>query len=229
MRPLNALRFDMDDFHARLADLAATWNRVEKRAKAAEQFRGEAIIPAINEMRYAGRRVVDALAAINDRDNAERHPEIDEHLTVARNYLTNADHDITDAVCFVVLKRVSATIEQHGMLRIKAQCPEFENLYPVVRIAMETVQGTREDRIKRAAQYKALAEDYQPKLEDLCKRLVDNRALALEDPSTGELRKIWRRIGWLNFIVVIGAFAGVAGLALEIYDLWWLRSRGGVP
>lgn len=40
----------MSDFHGRLTALATLWNKIEKRAKAAEQFRGESIIAAINEI-----------------------------------------------------------------------------------------------------------------------------------------------------------------------------------
>jgi hypothetical protein len=44
----------MNDIDRRLAEIALLWNQVERRAKEIEQFRGEAVIPCINEMRYAG-------------------------------------------------------------------------------------------------------------------------------------------------------------------------------
>lgn len=218
----------MDDFPSRLGKLAALWNRVEKRAKAAEQFRHETIIAAINELRYAGRRIVDALALMHGSDASKNHEEIREHLIVAENYLRNADHDITDSVCFIVLTRVDETIVQHGFLKIQTECPQFQTLYPIVRLAVDIVQGAREDRAKRVAEYEKLANEYQPKLEELYRHLVANRALALGDPLTNQFQELWRKLDLLNAIVVVGAIAGVLGLVFELYDLFFLRGGHGL-
>jgi hypothetical protein len=40
----------------RLGEVAARWNAIERRMKEIELFRGEAMIAAVNELRYAGRR-----------------------------------------------------------------------------------------------------------------------------------------------------------------------------
>lgn len=97
---------------ALLAELAKEWNRIEGRAKEIESFRGEAIMASINEMRYAGRRVVDFLVATNQEGLSEA--QITEHLVVARTYLVNADHDLTDAVIFFVHQRFAAIQKRHG-------------------------------------------------------------------------------------------------------------------
>jgi hypothetical protein len=85
-----------------LRELHSLWNKIERRAKDAEQFRGDSIIAAINEMRYAGRRIVDVLGAMHlvAEDASTNDDDIAENLIVAKTYLINADHDITDAICF---------------------------------------------------------------------------------------------------------------------------------
>lgn len=84
-----------EEFTDALAKLAAHMNKIERRLKQAEQLREEVVIPGINELRYAGRRFIDAwaisaLPSITD----EQKKEARDHLVVARQYLENADHDV---------------------------------------------------------------------------------------------------------------------------------------
>ena len=57
-------------------------------------------------MRYAGRRIVDALSLSTNNPDGSQDAAIEEQLIVAKTYLINADHDITDSVSFIVLRRV---------------------------------------------------------------------------------------------------------------------------
>jgi hypothetical protein len=219
----------MQELAARLAEVAKLWNRIERRAKAAEQIRGEAIIPAINEMRYAGRRVVDGLAAVEwpvpGAPDDARLQELDEHLIMAKNYLVNADHDITDAICFLVLSRVSQAVEQHGMLRVCTVYPAFSELYPAVLEAQEIIRGSREDRRQRVAEYEKLADVYIPKFEELYRKLTQTRDLAVSEPTTGMFRQTWEKLDFLEALAAIGAIAGVIAVCLSVWDIFFIRPR----
>jgi hypothetical protein len=91
------------------------WNRIERRAKEVETFKGEARIPAINEMRYAGRRIVDFLVATSSDD----HEAARDHLIMAKAYLLNADHDLTDTTLFIVSERLNETERRYRYKRYK--------------------------------------------------------------------------------------------------------------
>jgi hypothetical protein len=216
----------MHDSSVRLAELATIWNKVERRAKAAEQFRGEAIIAAINEMRYAGRRIVDAWALASKPDAEIYREQIDEHLVIAKSYLMNADHDLTDSVCFIVIKRVDATVARHGLLKTKRECPEFDRLYPAVITAKDIVQGSREDRARRNAEYDRLSQQLLPQLETLFRHLQENRELALTDATTAQFREVWGKLDFLQRVVFVGAGAGIGGFILEVIDLLFMRGHG---
>ncbi len=158
----------MNQYSARLAALAKLWNRVEKRVKEVEHFRGEALVPAINEMRYAGRRLADALTLmVAEVPQADDPAQIDEHLIIAKSYLINADHDVTDSICFVVIRQVDGVIRQHGRDEIAKHYPDFWNVYPAVLESQKIIQGSREERQKRAVEYEKLADDYSPMLTAL--------------------------------------------------------------
>lgn len=108
----------MAEIDRHLAEIAALWNQVERRAKLVEQFRGEAVIPCINEMRYAGRRIVDVVIA--ERTGVP-NPDFNtaEQLAIAKNFLFNADHDLTDAAFLLepIMVKQAFWKDPYGIIR----------------------------------------------------------------------------------------------------------------
>ncbi len=204
----------MDESSARiLVEIAALWNRIEARAKRVEQFRGEAIVASINEMRYAGRRIVDVIVLENlgkstDGDGAT----VRDNLNIARNYLINADHDLTDSVLFFVHRHIFRVLDRHGRAKVERLCPPFVKLYPEIKVAQEIVRGSREDRNKRSADYTRLAEDYVPKAIELHEALVSTKALDIDPQINWKLRII-------TILAVIGSLASLGGVALGIWGV----------
>jgi hypothetical protein len=202
----------MQEYAARLEALAQLWNRVERRVKELEQFRGEAFIPAINEMRYAGRRITDALALIIlPNPTSEQREKIDEHLVLAKSYLINADHDITDAILFVVLRFIAAVIREHGTQKIIERCPSFKTAYPIVLTCKEIIQGSREDREKRVEDYLRIADEYLPEVTKIYYALLNDKELALRNPDE-QIGKISARVDVAALFAMAGAGAGILAL-----------------
>jgi len=189
-----------------LAEIAALWNAIEERAKSVEQFRGEAIIACINEMRYAGRRIVDVL--VSERTGIQ-NPNFDsiEQLAIAKNFLFNADHDLTDAVLFFTHDHVRKVIKRHGVTKIERLCPEFAAVHAQMDEANRIVTGSRNDRIKRKAEYDRLATEYVPKMMELYKKLTAIRAL---------------RVGndWARILIIFGAVASAASVIGMLLSIW---------
>lgn len=205
-----------DAARERLKELSETWNRLEARAKSAEQFREEAIVAAINEMRYAGRRIVDILMALegNGWNYTER---IQEDMVVARNYLANADHDITDGIIFFAHKRIRRVLEWYGIKRVRSLCPEYEKLYPELLNAQSLIQLSREDRSTRNAEYDKLATDYVPKLMALHQTMKSILALRLEDDFPHRLSILRRNIAFVEWVAVISGLIGITAFVLAIW------------
>ena len=52
---------DWDRYRDRLSIIAHEWNKAEQDIKLAEQIGNKVIIPSISELRYGGRRLIEAI------------------------------------------------------------------------------------------------------------------------------------------------------------------------
>ncbi len=217
----------MQEFAEKFAAIAAQWNRVERRAKEYEHFQEGANVSAINEMRYAGRRIVDALTILFSDGKPE---EIHAALIVAETYLINAEHDVTDGICFVVLRRLDRVIKKYGRDQIAEHYPDFWHVYPLVLDAQKIIQGTREDRQQRKTDYKKLAEEYLPKLNALYSVLINVKALHVQSDNE-ELASIKTRVATVTRITVTGAIFSILAFILSLFvwaypnDYWAIFHR----
>ena len=84
----------IDPYKALLSEIVSEWNRAEQEIKRAEQLAGKAVTPAINELRYGGRRVIDALQGIANGDDPQK---IQDLLRDACFDCHRARHDAIDA------------------------------------------------------------------------------------------------------------------------------------
>jgi len=202
----------MDDHGRHLAALSTLWNKIERRLKEAEQLRGEAIVASINEMRYAGRRIVDVLHLQTLTATEKRTIEIFEHLVVAKNYLINADHDVTDSICFFVHKRVRRTVEKYGVETVSELCEGFAALYPRIKEVDLLVQKSRETRIERNDAYDELEKNYIPKVTKLYERLITIPELYISDGE--DWRGLRRRVNFIKWLAIIASVFGIIGTIL---------------
>lgn len=199
-----------------LAEMAELWNKTEARAKEIEQFRGEAITACINEMRYAGRRVVDVLAHLNGKASDDNF-DVVEHLALAKAYLINADHDLTDAAIFFAHLRLLRILETHGLEKVTEHCSEFAEVYPLIQEAHAIVTGSREDRSARRADYERLARDYVPRIIKLYRRITQIEGLKVVDDEALAQVGLWVR--WTARIAFFGSIASILGLLMAIWAL----------
>lgn len=199
---------------ALLNEVSTEWNRIEKRAKEAESFRGEAIVASINEMRYAGRRIVDAVALLQS-NNPDEIMVARDHIVIAKTYLMNADHDLTDSVIFIAHTRFIDVEKRHKIKKIKKYIPEYEQFYQSIKEAQKIVQGSREDRSKRADAYRTLADEYIPKLMDIHHKINSCQQLYVSREDL--LEKNVKLVAW---IALVGSVASIIGVALAIWGIW---------
>jgi hypothetical protein len=85
---------------------------------------------------------------------------VQEQFAIARNYLNNADHDLTDAVCLFARRRLNRVIESYGQEKLRACCPEFDAMYPEIIEADRIILRSRSDRQNRDEDYEKLYSNY---------------------------------------------------------------------
>ena len=161
-------------------------------------------------------RIIDVLAHQNGRLADDNFNAV-ENLAIAKNYLINADHDLTDAVIFFAHRRLLRIIDEHGRNKICEHCPDFATIYPTIQEAQNIVSGSREDRTKRKEAYEKLASEYVPKIMDLHHRLTMVEALQVKDDAALAQVGFWVRV--TAGLSVIGSLASVIGLGLAIWAL----------
>ena len=63
---------ESDPYRDLLVSTYEEWDKAESIIKLAEQVSGEIVFPSINELRYAGRRISEALSCISRGDDHEK-------------------------------------------------------------------------------------------------------------------------------------------------------------
>ena len=176
------------------------WNRAESALKKAELASGEAATPAINELRYAGRRIVESLSVGNE---ATRQKLVDEAILLCRR----ATDDAIDAQVFhwvALFNRIS----QSDQLKSLPPPAQVDIQAVLIQIG-EEIAASRSDRETRHERYR--------KIQNLADRLAyiaaDIDLVALNRATTRRLTQ--RKYAELFF----AALAAVAGAAASGYGI----------
>lgn len=197
----------------RISALATQWDHIEKRLKEAENVRREVVHAAVNELRYAGRALVDVWHLPIDTQSDEEAARLDEKITVAEQYLMNSNHDITDGVCFVLHSKVQDLLEFVPRRKIRKEFPDLDNFLQKLDEANDIVTESRETRKDRKEKYEYLEKTYVPyllenfKLLDYAERKAEQRLL----------RSRWFSIfGYVvGAIGLVGSFASILSVDLD--------------
>ena len=179
---------------AQLIALYRQWNEVQGNLKQAEQINQLAVIPAVNELRYAGRILVHVLAsgqcgvdlageaAVDlTAEAAERGADIaqqgdasdeldemslHEAIIVARQYLKNAQHDISDSLIYFFQQRVDELNGRYGAASIIANFKQYGEMVEKLKSCRELVIASRTDLSKRDANYKEIRKNSEFLIEN---------------------------------------------------------------
>lgn len=63
---------DWNHYKARFVSICNEWDRAEEDIKVAEQINNKVVIPSVSELRYAGRRIIEALREIEKNGPEEK-------------------------------------------------------------------------------------------------------------------------------------------------------------
>jgi len=100
---------EITDFATTLTQIRREWDKAEHSLKIAEQVGNQVIFPAIKELRYAGRRIVDALAECASGGDANKVRAL---LDDALFDCYRARHDAVDAS----ISTIAAELDVLGVL-----------------------------------------------------------------------------------------------------------------
>ena len=218
-----------DDFRRRLSRL---WMRAEETMKLAERMEGRVIEASVQELRYAGRREMQAhllrLAAGGQELTEEKYDEWLTHATEACENCVKARDDAVDSAVAFITNEVEQSVNKIGLDKVLAEFPGLSEFRRHVRECDRLVTESRGDRSKLDDNYSKIESEHLPEAIQRYRQFKDNVAIGLalrahqqaqEEAARIEYGKQQFRAGLkkllsltaLLYAILIGAVSSVVG------------------
>lgn len=200
-----------------LESIRDEWGRAERDIKLAEQVCNEIVFPSINELRYGGRRVVDAVHGLLTGAPAQ---EVDALFADARFDCHRARHDAVDTATAKIAITIEIMVEKLKYEAILPVFPDFALLVNNLAAVREKISISRKDRENREAIYTAIEATDFPDLVKLY------QSLGASEPI---MRKLAKRNRWRDFWGFWGFVIGGIGLIAAAFSIWLVYHPPGAP
>ena len=138
-----------------LIKICREWNKAEKAIKLAEQVSGKIINPSIYELRYAGRRIIEAFDHLRNGDK-------DKTRRLLRDALFDclrARHDAVDAATTKIAADLDLARQRLGARSILANFSDFPQLLGELSEVRDNIANSREKRDDRDAIYQTIQDN----------------------------------------------------------------------
>ena len=186
------------------ADIRKEWDQAEQDIKLGEQICTKIITPAIKELRYAGRRLVDAL---NEHSEKGWNDKVRAFLEDARFNCLRARHDAVDAAIGMMAADVETMLKKLGHEAVLKVCPDFAKFWTELKLVQEKIANSREDRDNRSAIYETIE---NTDLKSLSTQFSTIQTCEPLMKGIATRQKIINRASW---------FFGIAGLVVGALSL----------
>jgi hypothetical protein len=165
---------------ARLRELITQWNIAERRIKQAENARAQEVVAsAIFELRYAGRKVVDAIHLVlsqNWQDDETTAEQIHAYIDDAIEDCIKAKHDAIDAVMSFVVRWFLEQERLIGLRNVQNFYPKYLPLTAKITDIQEKIEQSRGDRTRlRESIYDEIEKDGYDEILELYKEMRSSR------------------------------------------------------
>lgn len=202
---LMALRPEHD---AALEEIRQEWDQAERCIKLAEQVNGEIINPAIYELRYAGRRIMEAIALADEATVASR-------LQDAKFDCMRARHDAIDAATSKIAADIDLALKHLGASVILEHAPDIVALGRELGAIRDSISISREKREDRNAIYAVIMQD---NMQDIVRRYNEFKySEPLLKKYAGKQR---RSNGWLMVFGIAGILTFIVAASTLGYMVW---------
>ncbi|MEO9969242.1 MAG: hypothetical protein ABJG15_05335 [Hyphomonadaceae bacterium] len=182
------------------------WDSAEVAIKQAENVCLDVVIPAVAELRYAGRRFIEAQVLASNGDIKGASAKFED----AYFFCCRAQHDAVDAATAKITKDYSICVKGIGASEKAIAFPENNEFRDLLRKVQKLVVSSREDRDKRDQFYEMVRETDFPKILSLYDKFQDCQ------PGLEELARKSRR-AWLKPMLVTFTLTQIANTLWHVY------------
>jgi len=191
------------------------WNIAERRIKKAEQVcENEVIVSAVFELRYAGRKIVDAQLLLLDKDwknDQDEYDNICRFLADAIEDCVKAKHGAIDAMLDFVTIWFKENEKRIGLHRLMEIFPNYIDVTAQISAVQAKIARSREDRVSaRDGLYDEIEiQDY-----DMMLLLYDKMSI-----SKDRIQRIASRAEWMERILAWGTGIITIGTVILVIDI----------
>ena len=205
------------DIMDELLIVSRLWGEAEKTIKLSEKLSGEALIPAINELRYTGRSMTNAITAYYGTESgSDKDQEIKRHLTEARENCRRADHDAVDGIIFYIEKRLGELESFVGPSIVATFFPEYTETIKKINQVSENMTKARDgkqDSMEKS--YEEIKQGLLPDIIDFYSSVSESEERIIAD----HMKKQKREKIHLG-LAIGGSIIGVGGFIIGVVQ--WL-------
>jgi len=220
---------NQDEFEIELARL---WMLAEKAIKAIEVLRDGVEEASILELRYAGRREIQARLlrqSCSGREmTAEEEKQWQDHATEACENCIKARDDAIDSAVMYLNGRVEDAVDKIGLPKVLLAFPELPEFRRRIRQINDLIVESRGDRTKLNQIYTTVLEEHLPEVLRIFWRFKDNEAIgaALEKAADERAEQSYAagRRDKVKLVAIFGALLlSILGNVLSVPIVWLLK------
>lgn len=188
------------------------WDETERVIKEAEQISQEMVVPAISELRYAGRKLIDYLTAIAQ---PQKGRDAEEDIIDFYQCCIRARHDSLDAAVGYIIQYLEG-LEQEVQPQIIARTiDDYKGFKETLFEVSGKIIGSRQDRPRRIEVYDDILEQVEgeifPKFTEIRIAKVDIFS------SQASLERRENISSWMTAAASVVMFLGAAAFCLSLW------------
>jgi hypothetical protein len=181
------------------------WDEAESLVKEAEQINGAMIVPAVSELRYGGRKLIDYLNSLGAGDSKAQRTHLEDFVQCC----IRARHDAVDALVSYItlyLEELEASVSAD---LIDQRFTGYTKLKQDLFATATLIAQSRRERQSRNDIYSVIKSDYIDGIIDGYRRLSQARAALFAEQNARDEKQ--HRASWIVAIAI--ALLAVALLA----------------
>jgi hypothetical protein len=132
------------------------WDDTESLIKEAEQINLAMIVPAISELRYGGRKLIDYLRSLGGDDKKSQRTHLEDFMQCC----IRARHDAVDAIVSYIVLYLEELERSISADLISEKFPGYDNLKRDLFASATLIAESRQDRERRNEIYSTIKKQY---------------------------------------------------------------------
>lgn len=184
-----------------LIRLREEYDCADKFCKSVEEFRDEAGIPPINELRYAGFHLLNAVTLVNNNIQSQR-----DHLTSAINHCRRASYEAGEAGILTALAMVDLFKDDYSTVVVSDVIPEWVTILKRCDEIKDQISDARQTGDDRSNDHEVYMDAFV-ELKGFCKTLKYSRDEM--NKKIAESQRQTRNFLWGTLIALFGIILAI--------------------